>query len=179
MLRKFSVLVLFIILGVASKAQLTKGNWLVGGSGSYMSEKSNDGAVGYKLLTITPNIGYFLADKFALGIKSGLSYSEFKTENTRNSTTLLFGPFLRYYFMPTTNQVNLFAEGTYQYANEKPTKQTYNIYTAKAGPVIYFNQSVGLELTFEYSYLGSNPNITYSNRFSIGAGLQIHLEKDN
>lgn len=178
MLRKFSVLILFIILGVVSNAQLTKGNWLVGGSGSYKSEKSNDGVFSQKALNINPNVGYFLIDKFAVGIKPGLGYTEYKFGNTNKSTTLMFGPFFRYYFLSSTNQVNLFAEGTYQYANQKPNNQSYNIYTAKAGPVIYFNQSVGLEFTFEYSYLGGDPNYTFPKRFTIGAGLQIHLEKD-
>jgi len=63
-------LVALFLSGIA-QAQLTKGNWLVGGNASYSSTQSENAAstttTNRKSLTAEPDIGYFFFDKFAVG----------------------------------------------------------------------------------------------------------------
>jgi len=96
-----------------SLAQITEHNWLVGGTGLFSSTTSNSmaGAVGQRQtqINLSPNIGYFLFDKFAAGLKLGYSNNRYKQLNTPNYNlskfiTYSIGPFLRYYFLPTDKQ---------------------------------------------------------------------------
>lgn len=187
MLRKFSVLVLFIILGVVSNAQLTKGNWLVGGSGSYISNKYSTTDQKTKKITVAPNIGYFLLDKLPVGIKANYSLNKVINPNGTNAKdeSFVVGPFCRYYFLKEDKLVNFFVEGNYAFGFYNITAGgsfkdgSVRNYSILAGPVIYFNSNVGLEFTIGYydnKYI--QPNITNSG-MSINVGLQIHLEKNN
>ncbi|MFK5108799.1 hypothetical protein ACI394_30215, partial [Klebsiella pneumoniae] len=67
-----------------SNAQITKGNWLVGGSGSLRSINTSNSSPGISTsskrldIIISPSIGYFIIDKFALGLRA--SYNKYKEE---------------------------------------------------------------------------------------------------
>src|SRR5690606_41178083 len=61
---------ILVALTLTANAQITKGNWMVGGSGEYINQTfKNDDGLKSKLETIAirPNIGYFIKDKFAFG----------------------------------------------------------------------------------------------------------------
>ena len=103
---------LYLILATSfltAKSQLTKGNWLVGGTGSFFSKNgtyttqsiSYDSK--YTDLTISPNIGYFILDKFSAGLKPSFSWTKSKTfppgGGSTDITRFLVGPFTRYYFL--------------------------------------------------------------------------------
>ena len=51
--------------------------------------------------------------------------------------------------------------------------QSYNF---EAGPAIFFNSSVALEVTANYDIARTSSIV--SNRFYIALGFQIHLEKE-
>ncbi len=176
------------------KCQLSKGNWLVGGTGkfySYNSENSspNYNTVGkYTQIDLSPNIGYFVADKLALGLKPTFSSISGKGTTTGGFSTNVqrywIGPFGRYYFLETERQFNLLAELSYQFGlfNAGGQKGDLRTFSALTGPVIYFNSSVGIEFLLGYSY--SKEDIESSLKiinkgFQIAVGLQIHLENKN
>ena len=106
-----SIFTAFIILFVAfsASAQLDKNTWLVGGTGTFNSFKDKFDATTvsteYKTteLNVSPNIGYFILDKFALGLKSSFSWIKNTgiSANALKSNTIRFdyGPFARYYFL--------------------------------------------------------------------------------
>ena len=148
---------------------------------------------------VTPNIGYFLYDRFVGGLKIGVShnkenYGDLINERIpvasggySNMTWFDVGPFLRYYFLKTENQVNLFTEGNYIFgaASTKPGKGQRTSYSFFAGPVVYFNSSVGLEFKIGYikyksTLFGLNSSdddfSSKNGQFQIGLGLQAHLE---
>lgn len=170
-----------ILFTINANSQITKGNWMVGGSGSYnnttVKDKNGTNSVvkGYGFW-IRPNIGYFFANNFAGGAKLSFSYGNQKDGYSNVSYGL--GPFVRYYFLKPEKIVNVFAEANYNYYISKTqnfnSTNSYN-YNFKAGPEIFFNSSVGLELTLNYSI--SNFNTYTSNLFSVEVGFQIHLEK--
>ncbi|MGL1260168.1 hypothetical protein ACSTKG_00280, partial [Vibrio parahaemolyticus] len=90
-------------------------------------------------------IGYFIIDKFALGLRA--SYNKYKEEVngsgglTTNTDRYSFGPLARYYFLKKENHYNILAESSYQYGlySFGGTKGNSNIFNASLGPVIYFN----------------------------------------
>jgi hypothetical protein len=179
-----------------AQSQITKGNWMVGGNASYTHTNNDISTLAkYKNTTfsVAPNIGYFVWDKFCTGVK--LSISFWKNDYPANSGGTIsystknqfynLGPFVRYYFLQTDKRANLFVEGIYQHQLRKDispsanSKQAANIYAINAGPVFYFNSSVGIELTIGYSSLKYNGTSGSNGTFQTNIGLQIHLEKDN
>lgn len=185
----------FVFLTISASAQLDKGVWLVGGTGSLLASKVEYTipAMSYaysadKLnISISPNIGYFLMDKFALGIKS--SYNKDKSEvndgGYSNENRFSLGPFARYYFLEKDKQYNILSALSYQYGFYwiKPSKGNSNTFNVAAGSAVYFNNSVGLEFlvgyysTKETVRIGDNNNIVKQNGMQMSIGFQIHLQK--
>jgi hypothetical protein len=176
----FSVLLFSLI----TSAQITKNNWLAGGSGSlfaYAESVDKQGNVLAKSTTasLNPDIGYFFADKFAAGIQLDLNYQHI--ENTPDNYGVGGGPFVRYYFLKQDKLINIFAEGSFRYyvnlGKGRDPGEYGKGYYFKAGPAIFFNNSVALEVTLNYlnEYLSTSKN-NY-RIFSVGIGFQIHLEK--
>ena len=159
-------------------SQITKGNWLVGGNALFYTQNgriNGSDSKGYNL-NISPDIGYFLANKFAAGLTLNATYVENINRGAKSSSTSLgIGPFARYYFLPTENIVNIFVEGIYQYTTDF-NGFGENYFRFSTGPVIYFNSSVGLEFTLNYAH-DNTANIS-AKTISFGVGFQIHLEKE-
>jgi hypothetical protein len=187
-----------------SYGQITKHNWLVGGTGFYNS-LTNINSLGLKYerrtaIQISPNIGYFFFDKFAGGLNMNFLISRNKNIDDKTPYSLSkytaygFGPFIRYYFLKTDKPFNLLIDGRYQcniernsgaYSNNinpvpitVTNQYTKNIFSLSGGPVIYFNTSVGLEFLFGYTVSRYAQNSGGNNGFQAGIGLQVHLEKD-
>lgn len=186
-MKKISNLVLSILfINIQANCQITKGNWMVGGNASFSSTtfKSEAGQRNTAFnIEMTPNIGYFIADKIATGLKVGFGEQGGKSTGSSHYSTYTdanFGPFLRYYFLPFDKQLNVLVEGVYQYGFEggnlkKISKNTFAFFT---GPIVFLNSSVGLEFLIGYStfkyvgFAGSNGTA------QVGLGLQVHLERD-
>ena len=165
---------------LSTNAQITKGNCMVGGDANFNNSKiindQNEIIGSGNGVRIYPNIGYFIIDKFAVGINGSFNYG--KPSGGFSSIGYGAGPFARYYFFKTDKRVNLFAEANYNYFNSKTQgfdNTNGSSYKFKSGPVIYFNSSVGLELSLNYNSEKFS-NFT-SKYFTVGLGFQIHLEK--
>ena len=165
-------------------AQLTKGNWLVGGSGYLSSQTQSQSGLNVKgfNLELSPGVGYFFVDKLVGGVKIGFTYSKIKYLGVaQNSTNIRVGPFLRYYLLNSEKRINIFSEASYQYSHISGNSfNSYNENTLRfsAGPVIYFNSSVGLEISLNYEYYNSPKTETDVNKVFLGIGFQIHLESN-
>ena len=178
---------LFFFIALAftltTNAQITKGNWMFGGSGSYTYRNIDTGVGGSKtsVLTIKPNAGYFIKDKFVIG--SSMSYYKYKTLQGIGSYVKNYGAglFSRYYFLKTENTINIFSqvhfEKIFYEHNAGGTVNTGNgyIYGAKLGQVVFLNSSVGLEFSVGYEKTITGQDFTED--IIIGIGFQIHLEK--
>ena len=174
---------------LTANAQITKGNWMVGGSAYFGSVKSESSGNGFNSdskasgLGIAPNLGYFIKDKFVIGVSPTFNFSNPGGPNN-NGTSFGIGPFIRYYFLKPENKVNLLAQARYGFSKAKSQSSSgsnTNGYDFKAGPVIYFNSSVGLEFTLDYSYSrnksNNSDNVSIYKNINLGIGFQIHLEK--
>lgn len=114
-----------LFLSTASQGQLTKGNWLVGGTGKFFSytqssTSSDFSVVGkYNQIDISPSIGYFVVDKLAFGLKPTFSSINGKSITPEGISTNVqrywIGPFGRYYFLNSEKQYNIVTDVTYQF----------------------------------------------------------------
>jgi hypothetical protein len=186
-----------LVFTATSNAQITKGNWMVGGSGSFSSKKyqandsnGNKEINNYKSIDLTPTIGYFIIDKLSVGISLGYKgefYIGTTTSPQQNYNSLYTGPFIRYYFLKPEKTFNIFAEGGYIIGNRHASSWAFesndtkiNSYTFTGGTSFFFNSSVGLELNLKY--LSKNETLENSelkvDDFQVNIGFQIFLEKN-
>lgn len=88
-----------VAIALSANAQTEKGKWILGGTASYQSVKSDaDGAKAAQDLSLVPNIGYFVADNFALGTGIGYNFSKIGTASaTGQNEAVVVSPFGRYY----------------------------------------------------------------------------------
>jgi hypothetical protein len=188
-MRKLFVSYLFITFFFTANSQITKGNWLVGGTGkfySYTTQYSSatySNEAKYTQIDLSPNIGYFVIDKLAFGLRPAFSSIKGKVTTTGGMPTNLqrywIGPFGRYYFLPSDRQVNILTDISYQHGFFGGiSKGSLSALSAMAGPVVYFNSCVGTELLLGYSSsIGDVEGFQKETRkgFQIAIGFQIHL----
>jgi len=194
MKRNFLLFCMTVFFVSASYAQITKGNWLVGGSGSLRSTNTTNSSPNTSTsskrldITISPSIGNFIMDKFALGLKAG--YNKYKEEGSgsnglsTNTNRYSFGPFARYYFLEKEKHYNILLESSYQFGiySFGATKGNSSLFNTSIGPVIYFNSSIGLEFLFGYynfkeTIRQSGDFVSKQNGIQMSLGLQVHLDK--
>jgi hypothetical protein len=194
MKKSTKLLTILLLFSIAAKSQITKGNWMIGGNANFSFSNNDNESYNTKLneINLLPNAGYFFIDKLAAGLRLGYYRGVTKiksnngqaTNNFIKSSNYSIGPYIRYYFLASEKPYNILIEGTYQYGSSKtetniassPSNST-NKFLFSAGPVLYFNNSVGLEFLLNYSTTESRSN-DKSYKLGIGIGLQIHLEKD-
>jgi hypothetical protein len=180
------IAIAILLFTITANAQITKGNWIVGGTGnfsSYETKYSNNGnevtnkGIG---INISPNIGYFFINNLAVGTSISIGYT--KPKDSESSFGYGFGPFARYYFLKEDKRINFFAQANYIFGESKlgSNKSTSNGYGFKGGSVIFFNRSVGAEITLDYNSSKLTPSGSESstyNNLQISLGFQIHLKK--
>jgi len=174
---------------LTSNAQITKGNWMVGGNASFSNkELYNNNFSNAKRKTteieINANTGYFFIDKLQAGARVG--YSSYKIKNSDSDSNrywLKYGLYSRYYFLKSEKIVNIFIDGEYFFGNSAFSngefKDNLNGYVFSAGPTIFFNSSVAMEFGINYSstkFKGVNDST--ENNFQFSLGFQIFLEKN-
>lgn len=194
MKKSTATIVMILFFASVSSAQLTKGTWLVGGNANFSSTdelSSSTTRIINTVLSVSPSVGYFIADKFVAGLRPAYSYAGTKvTEGAisgipnSNTSSYQIGPFARYYFLNPEKEFNLFAESGFRYGNTRISNSgaitsgpSFTTLAFLAGPVIYFNSSVGLEFTIGYSTRHQQNVSKNGNYFSMGLGFQIHLSK--
>jgi len=192
MKKKILLIIMVFTFYTEGNCQITKGNWMVGGNANFVfTNTGGNNVTKTTTINIAPNIGYFFIDKFAGGLRLSFYKNTIKffgPTNNNNFTTFTIysvGPFIRYYFLPVDKPYNILSEVNYQFSNEKiktnnpsTSNDNTNSFSLSAGPVIYFNSSVGIEFLLTYSNSGNNLNSSRGNSFGVGIGLQFHLEKD-
>jgi len=177
-MKKLLLAVFLLISSNAIFAQVDKGQWLVGGSAGFNSSKEGD----YKQTTIeiSPDAGYFFINQFAGGLSVMYSHDTQKYSSSKTTTnTFWLAPFLRYYFMPSGQKVNVFADGSYGFGSSKTTGSSSvsaNYYQIKGGPAVFLTPNTALELALYYrSYGGDGYKTDRNNNFGLSIGFQIHL----
>ena len=181
----------FAFFSLKSFGQLDKKTWLVGGNGRFQSYtikdrppyEYNNGK--YKEINVAANVGYFLKDKFALGLRT--SYDKLKinydiANGKSNGDWLSFGPFGRYYFLEKEKSFNLLIDCGYQFGSfidlSKKTSSS-NTLAIMGGAELFFNSTAGLEVLL--GYYNKTEKFSDGNKrksgFQVSIGFQLHLIK--
>ena len=103
--------IISVLFTLTANSQITKGNWLMGGNASISYTKSIPKQTNTYLnsaegktfsILLQPNIGYFVVDKFAIGLKLGVTNTYPTNQSFQiNQTQFSISPFLRYYLLKT------------------------------------------------------------------------------
>lgn len=165
-----------LVLGLLSfgvLAQRTAGTLALGGGFNVRSTKNEAGAnntITTTNVSLLPNVGYFIADNFAIGME--LSLSAFTTESNNQSsrgTAYNIGPAARYYKQVGATPLTIFGQAGIYFGggrNEVTTgtvttelkSSSFGIYV-NPGFAYFFNEHWAGELYFNgISYSGMDPN---------------------
>jgi hypothetical protein len=111
----FTLALLGLTAGTAyAQTPLTKGRGLLSGSIGYHSDKTG-GQQQTDLFSLSPTIGYFIADNLALGVNGDL---QIQGDNSyyQGQTIYSVGPFARYYhFVGGSDKFALYGQGSLGY----------------------------------------------------------------
>lgn len=166
-------------------AQVDQGQWLAGGSAGFNFGKQGDEKTTY--INIAPDAGYFVINQLAVGLRPEFGYTKTKTKtgtvsSEASSTAFSLAPFVRYYFMPSGEKVNIFGDASYGFGSVKPKggkSVSGNYYQIKAGPAVFLTPHTALEFAVYYRSLGGDANENLAgdrdNNFGLSVGFQIHL----
>ncbi len=113
-MKKTIAIAIIILLSTKSYSQISKGNWLIGGDVkfNYTANTVMDSKYSSTTLNINPQLGYFILDKFAVGLRPSLGFV-FASGASNHVTSYSVGPYARYYFLDETRMLNLFLQGDY------------------------------------------------------------------
>tara|TARA_R110002051_G_scaffold234056_5_gene295627 strand:+ start:18200 stop:18799 length:600 start_codon:yes stop_codon:yes gene_type:complete len=177
-----------LFFAITANSQITKGNWMVGGNASfsnkqiYQNQFKEISKSKFTELDINANAGYFFIEKLQAGIRLG--YSDYKLKEFTGSDRhfLNYGVYSRYYFLKPEKLVNIFLDGEYYLGSSSfssgELKDNIHGYVISAGPTIFFNSSVAMELGLNYSstkFKGVNDST--ENNLQVSLGFQIFLTK--
>lgn len=197
-MKKVTILTILILLfSVTSIGQLDKRYWLVGGAGSFYSYNDDFTTTGQSTVSgkltevnLTGNIGYFLFDKFAAGLRPGINLIKSRGLNTASSSTkdvaIYVGPFTRYYFLNKDKPFNILLDVACQIGTYSTFAGTGSFRNASVmcGSEIFFNTSTSFEILLGYLHQkkaikeGQPGFSNERNGFHISIGFQIHLTKN-
>lgn len=165
-------------------AQVDQGQWMVGGSAAFDFEKQGDDKT--TTISIAPDAGYFVINQLAVGLRPEFGYTKYKTKTVTGTsetsyTAYSLAPFVRYYFMPSGEKVNIFGDASYGFGSSKQkggSSVSGNYYQIKAGPAVFLTPNTALEFAVYYRSLGGDANEVAGDRdnhFGLSVGFQIHL----
>lgn len=154
-------------------AQVNKGQWLVGGNAGF--ESSKQGEAKSTDITFSPKAGYFFASKFAGGLRVDIEST--KPKGGDASSMVLVAPFLRYYFLPAAEKLNIFADASYGFGSIKQDESNgVNQFAISAGPAVFLTPNTALEFALQYRSLGGDAiGDDRRGTFGVNIGFQIHL----
>ena len=104
----------FLLMGWMASGQTQTGSYIVGGNVELNTARNDT------KLALTPSVGYFIMDNFAVGANLSVDYR--KIEGTK-ITTWGLGPFTRYYFGNLNFRPFVHADVSFQ---SNKTRNTFN-----------------------------------------------------
>ncbi|TAH02021.1 MAG: hypothetical protein EAZ15_06125 [Sphingobacteriales bacterium] len=197
-MKKLCLFIVSTAFSLNSFAQLEKNTWMLGGTANLSAYKQTFTINNYykgvsnKLnFKIAPNVGYFIADKLNLGLRTSYeSLQEYFVENSPSRLhNLTLGPFARYYVLNSEKVFNILVDVSYQLGYnwwvQKPIDNTgklnpknTNNFTISAGPVVFLTENVAIELTLGYTYqnaITKDFSKSICKSFNTGIGFQYHF----
>lgn len=167
----------FLICSSYGFAQTEQDATLVGGALNLQTTKNNSN------FSLTPNIGFFPADNFAVGASVNLNFS--KQGELRNNQ-IGIGPYLRYYFGKTQTKPFAVVEGSYlnnTFETRNPVTDVKEKTTSNGvgflfglGFAAFVNDVVAVEGLTGYNY-SAFKGTTGSGGFTMRFGFQLYFNR--
>jgi hypothetical protein len=188
---KLFLFLVIVIYSFTAYAQLKQNSLLIGGGFSASSGTDklsgesfiNEPETDQFSISFYPQIGYFVINNFAAGLRGRIGYYhstfnnnlEGEPETNSSSTNYEIGPFVRYYFpfsaFAVFGELNyLFGKtlGTYEQVDysdplqyelvERETNSTNSLFAPILGIVFFVNEAIGIEGALRYE-TGSRKSI--------------------
>lgn len=186
------LLLVVCLYSTAAVCQLNKRTWIVGGDAGFnTSTYQVNSVVNTKTanLQLSGSVGYFVAPRLPVGIRiswqsKALKYDDpYGTTRQGHLTYRGTGLFARYYFLKRTDRpLNIVLDAHY-WLGAVVSDLSLNVarfhrYTLAAGPVVYLNSRLGLELLLGYFREKTADPGKPTTGFQASLGLQIHLKKN-
>jgi hypothetical protein len=176
-MKKVFMVAVATILIKTGFSQINQGQWLVGGNAGFTSSKTGD--IKATQVSFAPDAGYFFINNFAGGVRVEIESSKEKWGSLDvKSTSSMFAPFLRYYFLPASQKVNVFADASYGFGSIKGDEgpsTSISGFNIMAGPAVFLSPNTALELTLGYNSTKVEGASDRTNTFGFGVGFQVHL----
>jgi len=204
--RTVILVAIFVTVLFSASAQLKKGTFRLGGtvglgssttSYSYPAGGSASGDTKTSSFSFNPNVSYFFAKNFSLGLALPFSSSKSSTSGAETKTnSFSAGPMIRYYF--PFDKVAIFPEVNYTLGSQSTSAPVFstgngtitdqkittklNMFRGGVGVTYFLNNSIGLEGIFYYQRSqvnydnGFQPNTTTSS-FGLNFGFQIYFSR--
>ena len=161
-MRKIFAIFLVTVISLTVNAQTEKSTLLLGG-GVGFSSTSFSGGGSSSVFSLSPNIGYFFAENFAVG-----GMLDFQSGNGYNAWSI--APFVKGYFGKDTKG-KPFAQLGVGFGGGSGGGSTSTALQVRGGYALFLNKSIALEIAANFS------TQTGYSVFGVGAGFQIHLGK--
>ena len=195
-MKKHFLSLAFVVFTLPTFAQLEKGTWMLGGTASLRAFEETFTGNNFKKVEnklnfkIAPNVSYFFADKFNVGLRTAYESSQtyFIVGSASNRLhSISIGSFARYYLLNIEKPFNILLDASYQLGYNwwvSPVDNTgfynnnkSNNFEISVGPVIFLTDNVALELSLGYIYqsgIRKDYSATINNGFNTGVGFQFH-----
>lgn len=182
----------------AMNAQTEKGSWVIGGSTTLgfnnvttKTKANGESYDGPKISTFsfTPSVGYFVANKIAIGLDLGFQSTTTKDEGDKlTSSTILVMPTATYYFKSDSKVIPYLGAGvgygsnTSKYNSSESNTTDGLTWGAKGGITYMVNQSAGIDLGLAYTQFSNKEEImgyevkNNANTFGVNVGFSFFFK---
>lgn len=160
-----------------ANAQIQQDNWMVGGQVSNFKFTN-----GFEM-SLTPQVGYFVKDNWAVGTQVGVSVISPKGSDAGTQTNWTVGAFSRYYFGP--NEINsllkngrFFAEGSAGFGGNNSSKSTSTNGVdlgIGAGYSYFITRNVSLDGLLKFNAIVGGGSSNAKGNLGLNIGFQIYL----
>jgi len=173
----FAVLLVGSVSAAFSQGNISKGDWMLGGNAGFTSQKQGDQKI--TSFNLSPDAGYFFVNNFAGGLR--INVSSVKYTGDEKNSSFAIAPFVRYYFLPSTQKVNVFADASFGFGQNKydngttESKSNFTDLGIKAGPAIFITPATALEIALGFNSTKVKNIDDRENQFGVSIGFQIHI----
>ncbi|MEZ5029867.1 MAG: hypothetical protein R2787_00560 [Saprospiraceae bacterium] len=169
-----SLFITGLVIGMASFVQaqtVGAGAWMVGGQAGFASASTDGVDDAVNVITIAPNVGYFVIDNLGIGLNLSFTNTSFGDNGV---TDIGVGPYARYYVYQ-----GLFPQVGVSYMSSKVKDQdavTQTDINLGVGYSFFLNNSVAIEPMLAYTIGGGDDPTT--NVFGLLIGIQAFLGRN-
>jgi hypothetical protein len=172
-----------LVAGSSAFSQINKGQWLAGGNIEFKTQKQADADNNTRVsgFQLSPNAGYFFMDQLAGGLRVDLITKKQKDAED-GASDIFVSPFVRYYFLPAAQKINVFADASYGFGSKSEGGNSVgqNQFTFMAGPAVFLTPNTALEFGVSYrseggEYWEVGDDVKRMNTLGFKLGFQIHL----